>query len=150
MTATRAPVQWAARWLARLEAAAPMIKMGSLVMTGISTMLMVLKQYGYGQYAGLLLVIGVISGIAFVKVYSEGGVYNQQKRDIRDLGLNHAAPNQRIDDEINAKAITAGQKGRSLTAEERDAIENELDRAFSELRDGIDISQVDGRVYPDD
>lgn len=142
MTATRWWVRRAARWMARLEAAAPMIKMGSLVMTGLSTALITLNQYGYGHYALPFLLVGSVIGVTFVKYYSEGGVYNQQKRDVRDLGQNFAAPNQRIDDEMISRGIVSGQKGRQLSQEEREAVSNELDKAFVDLRDGIKIDQV--------
>ena len=49
MTADRKPVQWGARWIARLEAASPLIRMGSLLLTGLSTALIVLNQYGYDE-----------------------------------------------------------------------------------------------------
>ena len=143
MTADRKPVKWAARWIARLEAASPLIRMGSLLLTGLSTALIVLNQYGYAQYARLFVAAGIGAGIVFVYFYTEGGVYNQQKRDMKEFGHNFAGPHNRIDDEMIARPVIAGLKGRPLTDKERSAIRQEADAAYADLRDGIDIDALE-------
>jgi len=142
MTADRAPVKWAARWMARLEAASPLIRMTSLVATGLSTVLIGLSQYGYESYARPVIAVGVIGGVLFVYLYAEGGVYNQQRRDKTEFGKNFAGPNHRIDDELIGRGVAAALYGRPLDGEEREAIKDELDAAYGDLRDGIDIEEV--------
>lgn len=141
MTATRPWVKWGARWLARLQAASPLIRMGSLVLTGTSTALLALKQFGYGEMARPFLAVVAVSGLVFTYYYTEGGVYNQQQRDKREFGFNFAAPNHRIDDEMIGRAVAAGISGKELGESEREAVAAELDKAYTELRDGIQIEE---------
>lgn len=137
--AVRWPVRVAARWLARFEAASSIIQMGSLMVTGVSTFLMMLTDYGLQEYAPVIVAATAVAGIIFVKKNAEDGVHNQQKRDLREFGRNFASPNNRIDDEMNARAIIAGMKGRPLTDDEREAIAEEADVAYVDLHDGVEV-----------
>jgi hypothetical protein len=46
-----------------------------------------------------------------------------------------------MSNELVARGILAAQEGRPLSEEERDAIKQELDEAFAEYRDGIELEQ---------
>lgn len=140
--AVRKPVRIAARWIARAEAVSPLIRMAMLVLTGMSTGLITLKQYGHGEFAWMLIVTIAVSSVVFTYFYAEEGIYNQQKRDRADLGQNYAGPTNRIDDEMIARGVVAASEGRTLTKEERNAVKEELDDAFYDLRDGIELKDA--------
>lgn len=55
------------------------------------------------------------------------------------LSTNFAGPSMRMDDELLARGILAAREGRELSEGERLAIDGELDHAFSECRDGIEL-----------
>lgn len=139
MTAERKPVKMVARWLARVDGVSEMIKLAMLGLTGISTGLVTLKQYGHGQYAWHLVSFVLIGTLIFTYLYTEGGVWNQKARDKRDLSSNFAGPDTRIKSEFIVRGILAGQKGEEISQEELDAIKKELDKTFLEHRKGINI-----------
>lgn len=139
MTADRWWVRWGARWLARAEAVGPMIRLAMLGMTGLSTALLTLQQYGHSRYAWPLVAVVLGGSLAFTWLYTEGGVYNQQNRDKADFGDNYAGPTMRLNAEHVCRGLLAAQKGRPLDDDEREAIKRELDATFDEFRDGIDI-----------
>ena len=139
MTANRWWVRLVARWLARVDGVSGMIRLAMLGLTGISTATLTLRQYGHGEYAWPL--IGVVAGgtLAFTYLYTEGGVWNQMARDRQDLSTNFAGPSMRMDNELVARGVLAAQERRPLSDEEREAIKRELDDAFEEYRDGLDL-----------
>ena len=139
MTANRWWVKLAARWLARVDGVSGMIRLAMLGLTGLSTATLTLRQYGHGEYAWPL--IGVVSGgvLVFTYLYTEGGVWNQMARDRKDLSSNFAGPSMRMENELIARGILAAQENRALSEEERTAIKRELDEAFEEYRDGIEL-----------
>ena len=139
MTANRWWVRLAARWLARVDGVSSMIQLAMLGLTGISTATLTLRQYGHGEYAWPL--IGVVGGgmVVFTYLYTEGGVWNQMSRDRQDLSTNFAGPSMRMNNELIARGILAAQERRELSEEEREAIKGELDHAFEEYRDGIEL-----------
>ncbi|WP_313696234.1 hypothetical protein [Halorarum halobium] len=141
MTANRWWVRLAARWLARVDGVSGMIRLAMLGLTGISTATLTLRQYGHGEYAWPL--IGVIGAgtLAFTYLYTEGGVWNQMARDRQDLSTNFAGPSMRMSNELLARGILAAEEGRELSEAERDAIKRELDHAFEEYRDGIELAE---------
>jgi hypothetical protein len=112
-----------------------------LVMTGLSTATLTLRQYGYGEYAWPVIGTTGIAMAVFAYLYTEGGVWNQMRRDQRDLSNNFAGPNARISNEMLARALAAWEKGDELSEQERDYIRTELDQAFSELREGVEIEE---------
>lgn len=141
MTAERWWTSILARWLARVDGVSEMIKMSMLGLTGISTGLVTLKQYGHGEYAWHLIGIVIFGTIVFTYFYTEGGIWNQKARDTQDLSSNFAGPSDRINKEMIARSVAVAMKGRELTEEERELISNELDTVFSKYREGIDIEE---------
>ncbi len=141
MTANRWWVRLAARWLARVDGVSGMLQLAMLVLTGISTATLTLRQYGHGEYAWPLIGVLGVAMLVFTYLYTEGGVWNQMARDRQDLSTNFAGPSMRMNTEMVARGIMAGEENRELTDGERAAIKRELDHAFSEYRDGIDIKE---------
>jgi len=139
MTADRWWVKTAARWLARIDGISGMMRLAMLVMTGLSTALLTLKQYGYGRYAWLFIGVVAAGTLVFTYLYTEGGVWNQMSRDRQDLSSNFAGPAMRMRNELLARGVLAAEEGRELSEGEREAIKAELDVAFEEYRDGIDL-----------
>lgn len=141
MTAQRWWVRLAARWLARVDGVSGMIRLAMLGLTGLSTATLTLRQYGHGEYAWPF--IGVVAGgtVIFTYLYTEGGVWNQMARDRQDLSTNFAGPSMRMNNELLARGILAAEEGRELSERERQAIKGELDHAFAEYRDGIDLGE---------
>lgn len=139
MTANRWWVRLAARWLARVDGVSGMIQLAMLGLTGLSTATLTLRQYGHGEYAWPLIGITLVGSLIFTYLYTEGGVWNQMSRDRQDLSANFANPSMRMNNELLARAVLAAQEKRELTESERQAIKDELDDAFDEFRDGIEL-----------
>jgi hypothetical protein len=139
MTANRWWVKLAARWLARVDGVSGMIQLAMLGLTGLSTATLTLRQYGHGEYAWPLVAVVAVGTLAFTYLYTEGGVWNQVSRDRQDLSSNFASPSMRMSNELIARGILAAQETRELTERERGAIKDELDHAFREYRDGIEL-----------
>jgi len=129
----------AARWLARIDGVSSQIRVASLSVTAFSTFSLVLQNSGHGELVVPLGVAGLIGVPLYTYLYAEHGVWNQVQRDKADMSTNYAGPTLRIDDEHIARGIIAGQKGKALTEEERQAIKDELDLTFEEYRDGVDL-----------
>lgn len=140
MTADRWWVRAAARWLARVDGVKNHIQVISLGVTAFSTFSLVLQNSGHGNLVPYIGAVGLLAFPAYAYLYSEGGVWNQVSRDRVDLSTNFAGPTMRIDDEFIARGILAGERGRELSEEEREAISGELDRAWKQYRDGYDIN----------
>lgn len=143
MTANRWWVKLAARWLARVDGVSNMIQLAMLGLTGISTATLTLRQYGHGEFAWPLIGVLVVSMLVFTYLYTEGGVWNQMNRDRQDLSSNFASPSMRISHELFARGLLAGEETSELSDEQRRAIKQELNRAFEEYRDGLDLETVD-------
>jgi len=141
MTANRWWVRLAARWLARVDGVSGMIRLAMLGLTGLSTATLTLRQYGHGEYAWPLIAVVGSGVLAFTYLYTEGGVWNQMARDRQDLSSNFAGPSMRMNNELVARGILAADEGRELTESEREAIKAELDAAFAEYRDGIELDE---------
>ncbi|MFB6089616.1 MAG: hypothetical protein ABEJ97_01035 [Halobellus sp.] len=143
MTAERWWVRLAARWLARVDGVSGMVRLAMLGMTGLSTATITLRQYGHGEYAWPLIGVTIGGTLVFTYFYTEGGVWNQMSRDRQDLSGNFANPGMRMNNELLARAVLAAQEKRELTETERQAIKAELDDAFEEYRDGIELDGID-------
>lgn len=141
MTANRWWVRSAARWLARVDGVSGHIRLAMLALTGVSTSTLTLQQYGHGEYAWPFIAVTSVGLLAFTYLYTEGGVWNQMARDRQDLSNNFAGPNHRIGAELRSRGEVAGLMGRQLNDDERDAVREELDEAFEEYRDGVDIPE---------
>jgi len=139
MTAERWWVRLAARWLARVDGVSGMIRLAMLGLTGISTATLTLRQYGHGEYAWPLIAVVSAGTLLFTYLYTEGGVWNQMARDRQDLSSNFAGPSMRMNNELLARGILAAQEKRELAENERQAIKRELDDAFQEYRDGLEL-----------
>lgn len=139
MTANRWWVRVAARWLARVDGVSSILRLAMLGLTGISTMSLMLREYGLGNL--VIPAIGIIGAgtVVFAYLYAEGGVWNQVRRDKSDLSKNYSTPFQRISNEMTARGLYAGEVGRELTDEEREAIKAEIGAAYCDLRDGVDV-----------
>jgi len=142
MTAERWWVKLAARWLARIDGVSGMIQLAMLGLTGISTATLTLQQYGHGEYAWPLIAVVGAGTLIFTYLYTEGGVWNQVSRDRQDLSSNFAGPSMRINNELLARGMLAAQENRELSDEERHAIKRELDDAFDEYREGVDLGHT--------
>lgn len=116
-----------------------MIQLAMLALTGISTATLSLRQYGHGEYAWPLIAVVGAGTLVFTYLYTEGGVWNQVARDRQDLSSNFAGPSGRINSELLARGILAAQKSRVLSDEERSAVQQELDTAFDEYREGVEL-----------
>jgi len=142
MTATRWWVRLAARWMARVDGVSNMIRLAMLGLTGLSTATLTLRQYGHGEWAWPFIAVVGVGTLTFTYLYTEGGVWNQMARDRTDLSTNFAGPPMRMNDELIARGLLAAQEKRELTESEREAIKAELDEAFAEYRDGIDLEDT--------
>jgi len=139
MTAQRWWVRAAARWIARINGVQGQVQMFSLAVTAFSTFSLVLQNAGYGHLVLPLGLLGLVGFPIYVFLYTEGGVWNQVARDRQDLSNNFAAPSSRIRAEMLARTLRACEKGESLSADEREAMDEELEAAFRDLRDGIEL-----------
>lgn len=137
MTAQRWWVKIIARWLARVDGVKGQVQMFSLAVTAFSTFSIMLQGFGLGHVVPYLGVGGVVLGIVYTYLYTEGGVWNQVARDRQDLSTNYAGPTMRMDDELIGLAVFAAIHQREPTAEERQAIANTLDDGWREYRDGL-------------
>jgi len=137
MTAQRWWVRLAARWLARVDGVNGQLRLLFLAMTGYGVVLQTLAQYGLGSYALEVLAVSGVVLVGYTYYYNEGGVRNQVSRDRTDLSSNFAGPTMRMDNEFIARGVLAAQMGRELTEQERRAIQQELDDAWHEYRDGL-------------
>ena len=138
-TADRWWVRVAARWLARVDGVSGQIRLAMLVMTGLSTATLSLRQYGLGEYAPLFIGVTGVGLAVFAYAYSEGGVWNQMARDRSDMSSNHATPRSKINTELTGVALFAALEGREPDAEERAAIEAAVDEQWRERRDGVEL-----------
>lgn len=139
MTANRKWVRIIARWIARIDGVSKHIRLAMLSLTGISTMSIGLRQYGYSNYT--VPIIGIIGFLMLIYtyLYTEGGVWNQVGRDRQDLSNNYANPNMKISNEIIGMAVFTAVKGRKPTAKERELITETVDDTWQKYREGIDL-----------
>lgn len=141
MTANRWWVKAIARWLARVDGVKGQVQMVSLAVTAFSTFSIMLQGFGLGSYVPYVGIAGIIGGVVYTYYFTEGGVWNQLARDRQDMSNNFAGPNSKIQTEMMARALRAGEKGEPLSESEREAVKSELDGAFAELRDGIELDE---------
>jgi len=113
-------------------------------MTGMSIASGALAYFGARELVVPFLTVTALAVLAFAYLYAEGGVWNQVKRDQADLSNNYADPNAKINSEMSSRAIVAALQGHELNDDQREALRNELDESFADLRDGVDVESVDG------
>lgn len=139
MTANRWWVKLAARWLARVDGVSGQIRVFSLGVTAFSTFSLVLQNSGHGNLVTPIGIAGLIGLPIYTYLYTEGGVWNQMARDRVDMSGNYANPQQRIGAEMSVRAWVAAQQGERLSPEQREAMLSELEEAFAEYRDGVQL-----------
>jgi len=130
---------WYARQLARLDGASDQIRLLSLAVTAFSTFSIMLQGFGLGHLVPVLGVAAALGIYIYVYAYAEFGVWNRMARDRQDLSSNWAGPNGLIQAKMTARTLAAADLGRELSAEERQAVDEEAVKVFEEHRDGIDI-----------
>jgi len=139
MTANRWWVKGIARWLARLDGVKGQIQMFSLAITAFSTFSIMLQGFGLGRFVPYIGIAGVLVGIVYTYLFTEGGVWNQVSRDRQDMSNNWAGPEEQIRATMIARTLYAAEKGTELDSDERGAVKREAKQSFSELRDGVEI-----------
>lgn len=143
MTANRWWVKLAARWLARVDGVSGQLRLVFLAMTGNGIVLSTLSDYGLERFAVPFLAVSSLGMLAYIYLYTEGGVWNQMQRDRADLSSNFAGPNMAMTAMLYARAIGAREKGEELSEGEREAVDGEVITAWTELRDGVNIEEID-------
>lgn len=138
-TAERWWVRRAARWLARLDGVSKQLRLAMLIMTGLSTATITLKQYGHGQLAWPLIGVTGIGILGYTYLYTECGVWNQMQRDRVDLSTNFSGPSMRMDDTLIGVAMFAAEEGRPPDEEEFEAIEEGVRTYWERYRDGVEV-----------
>lgn len=147
MTANRWWVKGYARWIARVRSVQGQLNLLFTAMSGVGIASGALKYLGAPTWViAILLGILALGIIAYIWLYSEGGVWNQMRRDQSEMSANFADPKARINAEMTARPILAGIKGRELTPAERQAISAESVATFAEYRDGAEIPDDSARV----
>lgn len=141
MTANRWWVKAAARWIARVGGVEGHLRLAMLVLTGVSTATLTLRQYGHGQYAWPLIAVVLAGTVVYTYLYTEGGVWNQTTRDKMDLSNNFAGPTIGIDDVLIGVAAFVAINGREPSQEECAMIERAVKRSWLQYRDGIDWAE---------
>lgn len=143
MTANRWWVKLAARWLARVDGVSGQLRLVFLAMTGNGIVLSTLSDYGLERFAVPFLAVSASGMLLYIYLYTEGGVWNQMQRDRADLSSNFAGPNMAMTAELYGRAIGAREKGEALSQAEREAVRTEARQAWKELRDGVNIEEID-------
>jgi hypothetical protein len=138
-TAERWWVRRAARWLARLDGVSKQLRLAMLVMTGLSTATITLKQYGHGRWAVPLIGATGVGILVYTYLYTEAGVWNQMQRDRVDLSTNFAGPTMKMDDTLIGVALFAAMQNRPPNEDEFEAIEEAVGMYWHEYRDGIEV-----------
>lgn len=138
-TAERWWVKRAARWLARVDGVSGQLRLAMLIMTGLSTATITLKQYGHGNLAWPLIIVSAAGMLGYTYLYTEGGVWNQMQRDKKDMSTNYSNPLMLMDDTLIGISAFVAIEGRKPTAEERKMIEESVREQWEEYRDGVDL-----------
>jgi len=138
-TAERWWVRLAARWLARVDGVSGQLRLAMLIMTGLSTATITLKQYGHGNLAWPLIAVSAFVMLIYTYLYTEGGVWNQVQRDKKDMSTNYSNPLMLMDDTLIGISAFVAVEGREPTDEEMEMIENAVRRQWERYRDGVEL-----------
>jgi len=139
MTANRKWVKFIARWLARVDGVTGQIRLAMLSLTGISTMSLSLREFGYSHLVWPIVSIMAIGLAVYTYLYTEGGVWNQVSRDKSDLSNNYAAPSMAIDDMVIGVAVFVAINGRPPTPEEKQLIVDSVTDMWRDQREGLEL-----------
>lgn len=148
MTAERWWVRSAARWLARVDGVSGQLRLAMLVLTGLSTATLTLRQYGHGEYAWPLIGLTSVGMVVYTYLYNEGGVRNQVSRDNTDLSDNYSGPTMLMDARIEARQLAylgyVLQNGEDRSfAEIESHLQALTDEEWQQLRHGVDLEAID-------
>lgn len=145
MTAVRWWVKAYARWIARVQAVQGQLNLFFTAMSGVSLASGALKFFGAPTWViGSFLVFMAGFVVVYTYLYSEGGVWNQQRRDSNDMSTNFAAPTMLMDDVTIGVAAFVALHGRKPSDEEAKMIEEAVGEQWGKYRNGIDIEKYDG------
>lgn len=137
---TNGPIRgFIGRWLMRIQAVQGILQLVGITVTAASTLTSALVAVGAEEYAIPLLVVGTAGAPVFAFAYVELGLFNRKNREGSDRGNNFSVPRDIIDDTLIGTSVTAGMKGRPLTEEEMDAIEESVREKWEDFRDGVDV-----------
>lgn len=125
-------------WIMRLEAAGGILRMAFLGVTAASTFTSALALIGLQKFAPAVLAMGVLATFSFSYAYVELGVFNRKNREKVEHGNNFARPDMRIDDTITGAAVFAALHGRPPDAEEYKQIDESVEYAYQDYRNGYD------------
>lgn len=139
MTADRAWVRHAARWVARVDAVKSHLNLVFQGMTGVSLASGALKYFGLTWAVGPFIVLVAAATLGYAYLYAEGGVWNQVSRDRSDMSNNFATPRDVIDDTLIATGVFAAINDREPDAEEQATIEQAVRSQWEGYRDGISL-----------
>lgn len=146
MTAQRWWVKLYARWVARIQAVQGQLNLFFTALSGTSLASGALKYFGAPAWLIGVFLAGLAALlVAYVYLYSEGGVWNQKERDQTDLSTNYIGPGKAMDmllqgrqRKVLAQAIDEGWDGERISQE----MDRETVALLQELRDGIDVEAV--------
>lgn len=137
---TQGPIRgFLGRWIMRFEASGQVLTLFFQGTTAVSALSGVLAFSGFEWAVPFVMALGGIGVIAFAYVYVELGLYNRKNREKQERGNNFAKPQNFIDDAMIARGVLTAMNGRTLDDEERREIEQELEVAYREYRNGIPI-----------
>lgn len=142
MTKPQGPIRgFIGRWVMRFEAAGQMLGLAFQGTTAVSALSGVLTYAGYSSYVPYVLGIAGVAIAAFAFGYVEFGIYNRKNRENQERGNNFGKPQNIIDNIIMSRGFEAGDKGRTLDDDERNAIREEVFAAYREFRDGVRLNE---------
>jgi hypothetical protein len=144
MTAQRWWVRLFARWKAKVGAVQADINLMFSAVQTVTIASGVMAYFDVPTWAIGILMGGMLVGaMLYAHLYAEGGVWNHTQRYTQERSSNYSRPIMRIDDEMIARTIIAGQQGHPCTEEQIEAIQAEGDATYVEYLDGLDLSQYD-------
>jgi hypothetical protein len=148
VTADRWWVRLAARWLARIDGVSGQLRLAMLALTGISTGVVALEQYGLERYAVPFIAAVAIAVLGYTYVYTEGGVWNQVNRDKSDMGDNYAGPTMLFDARHRSTQLAylayVTQNGHEKSFEEiKTRMDEYTHEEWAALREGRDVEEIE-------
>lgn len=132
------------RWLARVDGVSDQLRLGFLMMTGLSTATVALESYGLGSYALPVIAVTGVGVIAWTYIYTEAGLWNQMNRDRATLSDDYAGPGMRMGNEMAARGLMAAMQEGELSDEQVQAVRDELDDVWADYWDGIGEPEQSG------
>lgn len=139
---TNGPIRgFLGRWIMRFEASGQMLSLGFQGLTAVSALTGVLSLTGNERVVPIILGLAAVSMFGFAYAYVELGLFNRKNREKHDRGNNFSKPQNMIDDTMIGRSVLAAKQGRTLSDEEREAIEQEMRAAYRDYRNGIELEK---------